>query len=124
MQDEHNVLEDLRLQIAGIVGETDPTAEGTASPQHRPSRNPGGAPKGNQNARKHGLYSRLLPPERREEVVEEMTPKSLTPEIDAVRIKLAELMADPAMKISDLLPTLRVLAQLVSVNQKFSTIGR
>ena len=124
MQDENDVLLDPRQEAEALLAETAPPDSDVMPRGHGLYVNRGGAPKGNQNARKHGLYSRLLPPERREELVEEMPPKSLTPEIDALRVRLADLMADPQVKLNDILPVLRVLGHLVSINQKFASIGR
>ena len=121
MPEEYEAIQELMEGARRLLDETAPPVEEPASQEHRPNRNPGGAPTGNQNARKHGLYSRLLPPEGREEAAEEIPTKSLKPEIQAVRERIAERMADPNTKLEDLLPALRVLGQMVSVNQKFQT---
>ena len=122
MSDEDHVaidpLQEARDILASIVpSESDPALNG-----HGPYRNPGGAPKGNQNARKHGLYSKLLPPESREDVADDLPVRTLSAEIRAVRRMLADRLAEPGAKLEDVLPALRVLAHLVNVNQKYTTV--
>jgi hypothetical protein len=54
-------------------------------------RQSGGQP-GNQNARKHGLYSRYLPPKQREDYEEARQIKGVGPERALLRAKLAEML--------------------------------
>lgn len=50
----------------------------------------------NQNARKHGLYSRYLPPKQREDYETARLVKGVSPERALLRAKLAELLdTDP-----------------------------
>jgi hypothetical protein len=84
-------------------------------------RNRGGAPRGNQNARKHGLYSKVLTPEEQAALPEAGALNGLDREIAIVRIKIGGILAnDPhnagALRLSTLL-----LARLMRVRKLLET---
>ena len=60
---------------------------------HRAQR--AGASPGNQNARKHGFYSKSLTPEQQEAIVEARKADILTEEIAFMRVKVQALVDDP-----------------------------
>ncbi len=68
---------------------------------HEPSlpRN-GGAPKGNRNALRHGLYQRWFNPEERQALEEMAGLQGLSGEIAVLRVALARLLSDDQGGIS------------------------
>ena len=54
-----------------------------------------GAPFGNQNARKHGLYSKYLTPDRIKKLDQVVEIKDLSYEISIIRFRLEALLSDP-----------------------------
>ena len=74
-------------------------------------RQSGGQP-GNQNARRHGLYSRYLPPELRQDYEEAHQIRGIAAERALLRTKLAEMLAkdpDNAALINKLIKTISKL---------------
>ncbi len=71
-----------------------------------------GAPKGNQNARRHGLYSRLVPAPRRGDMAKALAMKTLTDDIVVVRLMLANLLEDPERNMKDIIQLFRLLTQM------------
>ena len=71
------------------------------SPVASPGQSPGlpkrgrGAPLGNQNALKHGLYSRSLTPEQREFLGLAEDARHLEQELPLLRVKILSLLSDP-----------------------------
>ena len=59
------------------------------------SRPKSGGQPGNQNARKHGFYSKSLTPEQQETIVEARKADILTEEIAFMRVKVQALVDDP-----------------------------
>ena len=86
-----------------------------AQPSGLPKRGPG-APLGNQNALKHGLYSRVLTPEQRESLYYAEDAKFLDKEIVILRMKLETLLADPNMDTDLFLRALGMLSRMVRIN--------
>ncbi len=76
-----------------------------------------GAPAGNQNARKHGLYSRIAPARRRGAMGKAQDMEDLSQEIVALRLFLLDLMANPEAHYKDILQGFRVLTQMVKANR-------
>jgi len=79
-----------------------------------------GAPKGNQNARKHGLYSRRASAEMRERIDAALTVEGLTNEIAYVRAGVAKLIEEGAG--SDLID--KGLDMLARLTKAQSAIGK
>ena len=75
-----------------------------------------GAPKGNQNARKHGLYSKIAPARRRGDMDKALDMESLTQEAAMLRLLLAKLMENPDENLKEILQILRVLTPIVKLN--------
>ena len=75
-----------------------------------------GAPKGNQNARKHGLYSKIAPVRRRGDMDKALDMESLTQEAAMLRLLLAKLMENPDENLKEILQILRVLTPIVKLN--------
>ncbi|MDE2970541.1 MAG: hypothetical protein OXT51_10670 [Chloroflexota bacterium] len=71
-----------------------------------------GAPRGNQNARRHGLYSRLAPAPRRGDMAKALAMKTLTDDIVVVRLMLAHLLEDPEKNMKDIIQLFRLLTQM------------
>ena len=82
----------------------------------RPAGKKRGAPAGNQNARKHGLYSRIAPAQRRGDMDKALDMESLTQEAAMLRLLLVKLMENPDENLKEILQILRVLTQMVKVN--------
>ena len=77
-----------------------------------------GAPYGNQNARKHGLYSKFLTPEKAEKFEQASGVLNLRREIAVVRLRLDDLLDDPQASSDDILKTLSVLNKLITTQQR------
>ena len=75
-----------------------------------------GAPAGNQNARKHGLYSRIAPAQRRGDMDKALDMESLTQEAAMLRLLLVKLMENPDENLKEILQILRVLTPIVKLN--------
>ena len=76
-----------------------------------------GAPAGNQNARKHGLYSKIAPARRRGAMGKAQDMEDLSQEIVALRLFLLDLMANPEAQYKDILQGFRVMTQMVKANR-------
>ena len=83
-----------------------------------PQRKRGGQP-GNQNARKHGLYSKQLPPEQLQQFDDALAVRDLGPEIAIVRVRLNELLNDPEASPDLINRTLTVLGRLMNIQRRF-----
>ena len=79
-----------------------------------------GAPLGNQNALKHGLYSRSLTPEQRESLGLAEDARYLEQELPLLRVKILSLLADPQTdKNQDLfLRAMGLLARMVRIHHR------
>ncbi len=84
----------------------------------KPARNgkKRGAPRGNQNARKNGLYSRLAPAPRPGDVNKALAMPDLTDDIAVVRLMLAHLMQDSEKNMKYIIQLYRVLTLLYRAN--------
>lgn len=72
-----------------------------------------GAPKGNQNARKHGFYSRALDEAEKLELEEAMGIEGIDDEIAILRVKLRELIEKEPARIDLHLEAANTIARLV-----------
>jgi len=96
---------------AWAVIESDPPL----CPVHAGLNRGAGAPIGNQNALKHGLYRRALQPDDVEDL-ETVEPTSLMHELVLVRIgllRVARILGDSALQQTDMLAALNVMPKLV-----------
>ena len=82
-----------------------------------------GAPQGNQNARKSGLYSRLAPAPRPGDVNKALAMPDLTDDIAVVRLMLANLMQDSEKNMKYIVQLYRVLTLLYRVNAPIAARG-
>ena len=87
---------------------------------HHPSaRKQRGAQPGNQNARKHGVYSALKPAEHAEEaLLNTIRSSNLWPHIDAMRNAVFALLEDPAAPQTLVHSAVTVLRGMVKVEKK------
>ena len=81
-------------------------------------RQSGGQP-GNQNARKHGLYSKHFTPGQAEQLENADDLKDLAPEINLLRVKLNGLLDDPNTSPDLILKIVNALARLMSVQRRY-----
>jgi len=79
-----------------------------------------GAPKGNQNARKHGFYSRALSEAGRLEIEEAANLEGLDEEIILLRMKLRELVEDHPERIALHIEAANSIARLVKIRYQIS----
>ena len=77
----------------------------------------GGAPKGNQNARKHGFYCQTLTPWQQEMLAKAVSTASLGQEIALMRVKIASIVAEDPGNTLLLSRAVITLARLVRLNQ-------
>ena len=80
-------------------------------------KNKGGAPKGNQNARKHGFYCKTLTPGQQEMLVKVVSTASLDQEIALMRVKIASIVAEDPRNTLLLSRAVITLARLLRSNQ-------
>ena len=95
-----------------------PAASPPTGPTGKRFRRKRGAPFGNQNARKHGLYSKFLTPERIEKLDEAVEIKDLSKEIGIVRLKLDSLLSDPNASTNEVLKTISILNKLIDTQRR------
>jgi hypothetical protein len=72
-----------------------------------------GAPKGNQNARKHGFYSRALDEAEKVELEEAAYVEGIDDEIALLRVKLRDLIEDHPDRIDLHIEAANTIARLV-----------
>lgn len=80
-----------------------------------------GAPKGNQNARKHGFYSRALTEAERVQLDEAGFVEGLDQEIALLRVKLRELVEDEPDRIDLQLEAANTIARLIRTRYQITT---
>ncbi len=79
-----------------------------------------GVPKGNQNARKHGLYAKALTEAERLELEEASQIEGLDEEIAILRVKLKELLKNEPERIDLHLEAANTMARLVRIRCNIS----
>ena len=79
-----------------------------------------GAPKGNQNARKHGFYSHALSEAEKLEIEEVAGIEGLDEEIILLRMKLRELVDDHPERIDLCMEGANSIARLVKIRYEIS----
>ncbi len=77
-----------------------------------------GAQPGNQNARKHGLYSKVLAPDEKRQLKTASGVDGLDQEIAILRLKFRSLLAQDGQNLRLINQTARTLARLYNI--KFS----
>ena len=84
----------------------------------RPKKKKRGAPFGNQNARKHGLYSKFLTPERAKMLDQASKIDDLSHEITILRIKFDNLIADPSASTNEISKLATILIKLIDTQKR------
>ena len=79
-----------------------------------------GAPLGNQNARKHGLYSKLIPPNDPDKYHRAVQTDDLSNEIAFLRLKLDSLFNDPDADLDQTLKVITILGRLVNIQRRYT----
>jgi hypothetical protein len=80
----------------------------------------GGAPKGNQNARKHGFYSRVLDEAERLDFEQATDVEGLDNEIALLRVKIKSLLAHDPENIRLIMQATNTLVRLVRTRYNIS----
>jgi hypothetical protein len=80
----------------------------------------GGAPKGNQNARKHGFYSRVLDEAERLDFEQATDVEGLDDEIALLRVKIKSLLAHDPENIRLIMQATNTLVRLVRTRYNIS----
>ena len=78
----------------------------------------GGQP-GNQNARKHGFYARILTPEQEEAFLEALDLRDFAQEVALVRVRLLTLFKDPDTPPELISRTLNNLCRMMEVQRRY-----
>ena len=101
----------------GAAAEDAPAMDGAGTEDAGDASRPksGGQP-GNQNARKHGFYSKSLTPEQQEAIVEARKADILTEEIAFMRVKVQALVDDPNHDIDQVFRGIGLLARIVRID--------
>ena len=84
----------------------------------KPKRKRGGQP-GNQNARKHGSYSKRLTPQQLEKFQDPREMTDLSREIGLLCVKLNVLRKDPTTSLDSILKCLMALAELIRIQEMY-----
>jgi len=80
-----------------------------------------GAPRGNQNARKHGFYSRVLSQEEQQDLEQAILTDGLDEEIALLRVKLKSLLKYDPENVKLIMQATNTLARLIRTRYR---IGR
>jgi hypothetical protein len=80
----------------------------------------GGAPKGNQNARKHGFYSKVLDESEQLDFVLATGVEGIDDEIALLRVKIKSLIAHDPDNITLIMQAINTLARVVSTKYNLS----
>jgi hypothetical protein len=85
------------------------------------TKSKGGAPRGNQNARKHGFYSKVLTPQQKDMLSTVSGFSALDREIDVMRVKIASILANDPKNVKVLTLALTSLASLLRTSQRLGS---
>ncbi len=83
-----------------------------------------GAPKGNQNARRHGFYSKVRTLEEQRDLVRAAGMHGLDDEISMMRVKIRSLMRTDPQNQALLKRALRTLAKLVRTDKQLGGLEK
>ena len=72
---------------------------------------------GNQNARKHGYYSKILTPEQQQILPDAAAVRSLDHEIPVLRVKIASIMKNDPYNYPLLIRALSLLTRMLNSRQ-------
>jgi len=87
---------------------------------HNPARKKRGAPKGNQNARKHGFYSKVLDEAERLDLELVCGVEGIDDEIALLRVKIKSILEKDPENIRLLMEATNILARLVKTRYNIS----
>lgn len=90
----------------------------TPQPPHPPNR--GGAPYGNQNARKHGFYSATLSETERDALQTAAEMRGIDEEIAVLRVKIQSLIRSNHGNVRLVIEATSALARLLKIRDKLS----
>ena len=79
-----------------------------------------GAPKGNQNARKHGFYSKVLDETEQMDFVQATGVEGIDDEIALLRVKIKSLIAHDPDNITLIMQAINTLSRIVSTKYNLS----
>ncbi len=79
-----------------------------------------GAPPGNQNARKHGFYSRVLDAEERQDFEQAVLVEGLDEEIALLRAKIKSVLRHDPQNVTLIMQATATLARLVTTRYNIS----
>ncbi|MDE2969753.1 MAG: hypothetical protein OXT51_06600, partial [Chloroflexota bacterium] len=116
----HNYRKAQELEALQDLEDLDALEDGLdMEPQEEPEHRKRGGQPGNQNARKYGFYSKLLPPERAETMEEALGIRDFTEDLAVMRLRLAELVRDPSSDPNLINRTFTVLARMMEVQIRY-----
>lgn len=81
---------------------------------------PRGAPRGNQNARKHGFYSKALVEAEREALSEAVCVDGIDEEIALLRVRLRAVVAEQPQNVELQLAAVNTLARLLKTRYQLT----
>jgi len=87
---------------------------------HNPARKKRGAPKGNQNARKHGFYSKVLDEAEQLDLELVCGVEGIDDEIALLRVKIKSILEKDPENIRLLMEATNILARLVKTRYNIS----
>ena len=93
--------------------------ESTSNNAQGQKRNPAGQ-LGNQNARRHGLYSKLIPANDPHKFHHVVQTDDLSNEIAFLRLKLDSLINDPDAGLDQTLKLITLLGRLVNIQRRYT----
>ncbi len=115
------------IRPAPVILSPPPADEESVSPPAPPEpadgRRRGGQP-ANQNARKHGFYSRYLSPDEQLNIQEAEQLTDLLPELALMRVKLLHLAVDPTCRPEVLIQAVRTVTRLLDVHHRLTRFRR
>ena len=88
-------------------------------PPEGPARRGRGAPRGNQNARKHGFYAKNMTVDQLDSLDQALEMEDLKQEIALMRVKLATLLGNPDTPPDLVFKAVRMLSRMIEIQQRF-----
>ena len=89
--------------------------ENVRTPKPSRRKRPRGAPRGNQNARRHGLYSRLAPADRHAPLRRALRAYGFKPVRNADGIDLTDLVVNPDVNLPLLYSLIQAMVKLAEI---------
>lgn len=118
MANKTDTIESVRQEIKGYLNATVGYAMGPEDESDSSPRKKSGGQPGNQNARKHGLYSKVLTPEQLEAFQDVCNQKYLQKEVALLRFMIEDLLAQPDPDVKLVLRTMGTLGRLIRVDDR------